>query len=97
MIERINHIRMQTYTKRLQILIQPYLWDRLQVLAQERRTSVAALIRAAVEQVYFPDQSPTAPMDAVQRLAAMDLPVSDWKRMEAESVTEGCHESESLC
>ncbi len=83
---------MQTHTKRFQILLRPYLWNRLQALAQERRTSVAALVRAAVEQVYFPDQSAAAPLDAVQKLAAMNLPVSDWEQMEAESVAAGCPE-----
>ena len=90
---------MQTHTKRFQILLQPYLWDRLQALAQERNTSVAALIRAAVERVYFPDQSVTAPLDAVQKLAAMNLPVSDWEQMEAESVPQGTrnkYETESF-
>jgi len=82
---------MQTHTKRFQILLQPYLWDRLQALAQERDTSVAALVRAAVERVYFPDQA-AAPLDAVQKLAAMNLPVSDWEQMEAESVAAGCPE-----
>ncbi len=83
---------MPTYTKRLQILLPPHMWDRLRVLARERRTSVAELIRDAVEQVYFPDQPSTTPLDAVRRLGAMDLPVADWEQMEAESVTGGCDE-----
>lgn len=83
---------MQAYTKRFQILFQPHLWNELQALAQERSTSVAALIRAAVERVYFSDQSAAAPLDAVQKLASMSLPVSDWEQMEAESVTAGCAE-----
>jgi len=82
---------MPTYTKRLQILLPPHMWDRLRVLARERRTSVAELIRDAVERVYFPDQS-LAPLDAVRRLGAMNLPVADWEQMEAESVTGGCDE-----
>jgi predicted transcriptional regulator len=84
---------MQIYTKRLQILIPPSLWDRLQVLARERRTSMAALVRRAVEQAYFSDQPSVSPLDAVRRLATMDLPVSDWEQMEKESVSEGCDEN----
>jgi hypothetical protein len=88
---------MQTYTKRLQILFPPTLLDRLQVLARERRTSVSDLIRTAVEQVYFPDRpSAINPLDAVRRLAAMDLPVSDWEQMEAESVAGGCDDAQGL-
>lgn len=88
---------MQTYTKRLQVLFPPALLDRLQVLARERRTSIADLIRTAVEQVYFPDRpSAVTPLDAVQKLAAMDLPVADWERMEAESTTGGCDETQGL-
>lgn len=83
---------MQTYTKRFQILFQPHLWNKLQSLAQERSTSVAVLIRAAVERAYFSDQSAAAPLDAVQKLASMNLPVSGWEQMEAESVTAGCAE-----
>jgi hypothetical protein len=88
---------MRTYTKRLQILFPPTLLDHLQVLARERRTSVANLIRTAVEQVYFPDRrSAITPLDAVRRLAAMDLPVSDWEQMEVESVAGGCDEAQGL-
>jgi len=89
---------MQTYTRRLQVLFPSALADRLQVLARERRTSIADLIRTAVEQVYFPDR-PVAvtPLDAVQKLAAMDLPVADWQQMETESTTGGCNETQGLC
>jgi predicted DNA-binding ribbon-helix-helix protein len=81
---------MQAYTKRLQILLPPVLWDRLQILARERRVSVATLIRNAVEQAYFAERPSVSPLDAVQQLAAMRLPVADWEQMEAESTTGGC-------
>ncbi len=88
---------MQTYTKRLQILLPPTLLDRLQVLARERHTSIADLIRTAVERAYFADRSSvTTPLEAVKRLAALDLPVSDWEQMEAESVSGGCDEASGL-
>ena len=87
---------MQTHTKRFQILLQPRMWDHLRLLARERGTSVADLIRVAVEKVYFSDQSSVAPLDAVQRLGAMELPVSDWEQMEAESATRGCNDAKGL-
>jgi predicted transcriptional regulator len=84
---------MQTYTKRLQILLPPVLWERLQVLARERRVSAATLIRDAVEQVYFSERPAISPLEAVQQLAAMNLPVADWEQMEAESTAEARRKS----
>ncbi len=76
---------MPIYTKRLQVLLSPYMWDRLRALAQERRTSVAELVRDAVKRTYFSDYAASTPLDAVRRLEGMGLPVSDWEQMEMES------------
>jgi hypothetical protein len=49
---------------------------------------VGALIRKAVEAVYFHHQ-PEKRQEAVKRMAALSLPVSDWEQMERESMP-GC-------
>ncbi len=87
---------MQTRSKRQQIRAPPALLDRLRTLARERRTSVAELIRSAVQRTYCGDHPAATPLDAVRRLATLDLPVSDWQQMEAESVSAGCDDAAGL-
>lgn len=69
-------------TRRAQILMEPEEYDQLVQLAAERMVSVAELIRAAVRAQYLgsdPDRSA-----AVDRIAAMNLPVGPWETMKQE-------------
>lgn len=75
---------MATLSERIQVLFSRSQAARLQTLAHAEGVSVGALVRRAVEQTYIePDRSER--LRAVERLAAMDLPVADWERMEHES------------
>jgi hypothetical protein len=75
---------MSTYTERVQVLLSLEQVTRLRVIAQAQDESMGALIRKALEEVYLrPEQA--VRLDAVQRMAALSLPVSDWEQMERES------------
>lgn len=71
-------------TNRVQTLLSPHEAERLQSLAVARGESVQALVRRAVETVYFQDDR-AARLQALRELAAMNLPVADWETMERES------------
>jgi hypothetical protein len=76
---------MPTYTERLQVLLSLEQLTRLRTIAQAQDESVGALIRKAIEEVYLHPEQATR-LDAVQRMAALSLPVSDWEQMERESI-----------
>lgn len=79
---------MPVLNKRVQVLLSSDQHKRLETLASRRGTSIGALIREAIEKLYIqPDQEER--LKAVQRMAELELPVSDWERMERESVG-GC-------
>ena len=71
-------------TARVQVLFEPSHLIRLQALAEAEGKSVGALIRAAVERTYL-DSNQADRLAAVERMAAMSLPVADWEQMERES------------
>jgi hypothetical protein len=66
-------------TRRTQLLMEPEEFRRLRVLARQKNTSVAGLIRSAVRQVYFPPQPDRAPV--VEAILQMRLPAMSWKRV----------------
>ncbi len=78
---------MTMLTKRVQVLLNPFQYQRLDEIAQQRNRSMEALIREAVDQVYL-QSTIDERLEAVQALAAMQLPVADWEQMERESVEE---------
>ncbi|CAN5650080.1 hypothetical protein BH10CHL1_BH10CHL1_38330 [soil metagenome] len=83
---------MTNLTKRVQVLFPEPLWQNLLYQAQLQNRSVGALIREAVEQVYFTDQAEaqkTARARIVAEMIAMELPVADWEQMERESMARG--------
>jgi hypothetical protein len=71
-------------TSRVQVLFEPSQLHRLQALAEAEGRSVGALIRAAVERTYL-EGNRADRLAAVERMAAMSLPVADWEQMERES------------
>jgi hypothetical protein len=79
---------MSILTRRVQVLFSPDQIARLKAIAQAKGESVGTLIRQAVEAVYFHPQ-PERRREAVKRMAALSLPVSDWEQMERESMP-GC-------
>jgi hypothetical protein len=62
--------------------MEPAEFRRLQALAKERKTSVAALIRSAVRETYLSPAVERGPI--VEAIAAMGLPAIDWKRAKRE-------------
>jgi len=74
--------------RRVQVLFSPDQIARLQAIARARGETVGALIRRAVETVYL-HHEPEKRREAVKRMAALNLPVSDWEQMERESMP-GC-------
>lgn len=79
---------MPTLTKRVQVLLSPEQWSRLQAIAHAQRRSLGALVRKAVEEVYLQPEE-CGKLAAVERMAALRLPVADWEQMERESAR-GC-------
>lgn len=78
---------MSIMTKKTTILFPPKLYQQLERLAKRTGTSVACLVReAAIQRYLLPDRK--ARLEAVEAIAAMQLPVSDWPQMERE-IAEG--------
>lgn len=76
-------MRMAVLTRRLQVLLDDDRYQRLERMARARRTSVAALIREAVD-ASFPAQ-PVPRADAGRRLLdAQPIAVGDWDELEGE-------------
>jgi predicted transcriptional regulator len=78
---------MATLTKRVQVLLDPFQYQRLDELARQRNRSMGALIREAIDHVYL-QSAMEERLGAVRALAAMQLPVADWEQMERESAEE---------
>ena len=78
---------MATLTKRVQVLLDPFQYQRLDEIARQRNRSVGALIREAIDQVYLQD-AVAERVASVRALAAMELQAADWEQMERESVEE---------
>lgn len=76
---------MAELTKRVQVLFSPAQYARLQEIARSRGESIGSLVRRAVQQQYL-DTSRTERLAAVEQMATLRLPVTDWEQMERESV-----------
>jgi len=70
--------------KRTQVLLEKEQYKQLEQLAKQKRVSVGALIREAIEKVYHIGKK--GKIQAVEKIAAMNLPVDDWEKMEKEIV-----------
>lgn len=76
---------MATLNKRVQVLLSAAQYARLKEIARSRGKSVGALVRQAVHKQYL-DTSREELVAAVEEMARLRLPVSDWEQMERESV-----------
>ncbi|MBI2486436.1 MAG: ribbon-helix-helix protein, CopG family [Deltaproteobacteria bacterium] len=79
---------MSTLTRRVQLLLAPHQYKRLEALARARGTSIGALIREAIEKLYLQSDEKER-LEAVRSLANLRLPVGEWEQMERESMR-GC-------
>jgi len=73
---------MHMFSERTQVLLTPAQRRRLQRIAEERRMSVGALIRDAVDAYLVPTARPRS--EALSDLIAIEAPVGDWETMKAE-------------
>jgi len=67
------------HTRRTQLLMEPDEYAELERIAEQKRVSVAELIRTAVRVVYL--RSPDDKLATVGHIAAMNLPVDSWSQM----------------
>jgi hypothetical protein len=70
--------------RRVQVLLSDSQYAELDAQARRRRKSVGAVIRDAITEHLSKDDQ-IERLDAVQRLGALQLPVSGWQQMERES------------
>jgi predicted DNA-binding protein len=74
---------MPTLTRRLQILLDEDRYLRLERVARRRGSSVATIVRDAIDAA-FPDDGPSRAEAARRVLDAEPIPVSDWPSIKAE-------------
>ena len=76
-------------TKKTMVLFPPELHRRLTLIAAERQTSMADLVRRACEREYGSGGATREEkLAAVRRIASLNLPVCDVEQMERESLPE---------
>ena len=73
-----------TLAKRAQVLLDEEQYKKLEQLARQKKVSVGALIREAIEKVYHLGKKDR--IQAVRKIAAMNLPVDEWEKMEKEII-----------
>jgi hypothetical protein len=71
-------------TRRTQLLMEPDEFRSLREIARRRKTSVGALIRAAVRQTYLQPESEPDRKAIVEEILKMRLPLPSWKRLKKE-------------
>ena len=76
---------MQTLSKKTTILFSPDLYRQLKDIAEATKTSVAQLIRQAVIRQYLLSDKKKR-LEAVEHLAKIGGPVSDWETIEQEII-----------
>ena len=78
---------MSTPVKRIEVMFSSEQIEYLQSIARSKGKSLESLVREAVEELYL-ERKKEERLEAVQRMAAMKLPVADWEQMERESMLE---------
>lgn len=71
---------------RVQVLLTDEQYRALQALAQARRKPLSVLLRETVVDYLLREARREVKQRAVEEIAEMDLPVSDWEEMEEEIV-----------
>lgn len=72
-----------SYSERLQVLVSPPQRRRLERLARDRKSSVGAVIRDAIDN--YPLATAGAGAD-LETMFELDLPVGDWPTIKAEII-----------
>ena len=82
---------MSVYTHRIQAVLTEEQYHLLLELAERTGQPVSALVREAIEKVYFEQALLEQRQAALRRLLALDAPVADWGEME-EQISRGALE-----
>jgi predicted transcriptional regulator len=77
---------MPPLSTRVQVLLTDEQYKALQALAQARRRPLSVLLRETVVDHLLGEARREAKQRAVEEIAGMDLPVSDWEEMEEEII-----------
>jgi predicted transcriptional regulator len=77
---------MPPLSTRVQVLLTDEQYKALQALAQARRKPLSVLLRETVVDHLLKEARREVKQRAVEEIAGMDLPVSDWEEMEEEIV-----------
>ena len=77
---------MPALTRKIQISLSPEQYKKLTAASKKKGISIPALIREAITQLYFEPGPIDKRLEAVRRMASMDLPVAGWEQMERESM-----------
>ena len=75
---------MAVYTERVQTVLTPEQYERLADLAEQQQKPVSVLIREAIEHTYFVELDQQRRRAALDRILALEAPISDWSLMEDE-------------
>ena len=74
------------YTERVQTVLTEEQYELLTAVAQEEKKAISVLIREAIEDVYFAEETRRRRRRALAELIALDAPVDDWSEMEQEII-----------
>lgn len=74
---------MSELTKRMQLLLSPEQYRKVQLYAKRHKKSIGLVIREALEK-YLLERPKSEKKKAVVRLLSKELPVADWEEMEKE-------------
>jgi hypothetical protein len=75
---------MSLYTRRVQTTLTEEQFVKLSQIAVNSNKTVGALIREALEDVYFVPKQRQLRLKALKKLLSLDAPVAEWQRMEEE-------------
>jgi predicted transcriptional regulator len=75
---------MNVYTRRLQTMLTEEQYAALEKIAIESHRPISVLIREAIEKTYLDQSRRACRRAALKRLVAMQAPVDEWEKIEAE-------------
>ena len=84
----VRRSAMAIYTRRVQAVLSDEQYAALTDLSDDTGKPVSALVREAVEQVYFTEAARARRQAALRTILSLAAPAPDWEQMEAE-ITRG--------
>lgn len=77
---------MALHTQRVQTVLTDEQFRQLSQIAAETEKPISALVREAVEAVYFTPRQEQIKREALRELFSLEAPVADWEQMEEEII-----------